>query len=327
MKKDDSKKLIGFLRDSEIRAAALKTPDIASALQKVDNASDYDVFAALCKNLYSFAGHSIRNEFLSLISPFLTEGEAYEELRLYENARLVWKRIFCEEESLRRMKPVPKIEETVNFDFKNLDKIFYLDSAIDKSFDGVFELSDAILKKIKEQSAEALYIDITEISFVRPNDYNASKAYNELKKGCGGGDALKLWLLCRTLMRANLKLLLKTDSVKKAEEVAKLIYRLRLSPQITVCADIFSDIDYDELYSFIIRYKEKSVSASLCASAKTPVDNESSVVERLSHIFSRLPILFIESIDVESDILKLALKRKLSENEVELAINYLYRAK
>ena len=208
-----------------------------------------------------------------------------------------------------------------------MKKIFNIESAIDISADDIFSLLERIIAKIKDQGAEFLSIDLTKISYARPDDFHATKAYDALKNRAGGEDIIKLWLLCRVLMNLNLKLILKTDSLKKVEELSALIFRLRLCPKIIVCADIFGNLELDELHSFILLNKEKSISVSLYASREMQFNSTASVAEKLSDIFSFLPLICLESVDISADIVSLALKKSLTEYEMGLALNYLYRAK
>ena len=327
MKIIDKEKIIAFLRDPEVRVQALKTATLTDALFDCNNASDYDVFSAICENLFLLAGHPIRDRFLSLIEFF--EGEDYTALYLPENRIIFWKRIFYDEVEVPLLQCdfVRCKEKELLYSKRDEAKIFSIESAMNTSSDDIFSLLESIVDKIKEQEAEFLSIDLTKISYARPDDFHACKAYDDLKKGTGGEDIIKLWLVCRVLMNVKLKLILKTDSLKKAQELSELIFRLRLAPKIIVSADIFGVLDFGELYSFIIRNKEKSISASIYASEEMQFNNTVSVVEKLLEIFSCLPMLYLESTDIDDDIVSLALKERLTQYELQRALSHLYRVK
>lgn len=311
---------ISFLRDKKIRALAAKLPMNNTAI-RAEAMSDFDVFNTLCENLYLLAGHHVRRKLLNILS----EACNLDELTLYDIdfRKALWQKMFFDENIILPQKNIDILKK-VDIDLIN-NNSFDLDEHINTSFDNVYDLLDFILKKLDSQGADAIYFNSFKIEYQRPDDYHAALSYEELKKRNSDASVLKLWLLCRILMKTDVKLILKENDLKKAESILNLIFVLKISPKICMSVDIANDIDAKELYRLIMQHNKKSISVELRISKE--MQNDFNIEAKLKEIFYFLPIAFVESVEICQEQIEAALTPLVNNAERALIISFLYRVK
>ena len=307
----DNSELIAFLKNENIRMISSKMPAFKNKNIDVKKLSDFDVFNALCENIYLFSGHPYRYHFLNLLSECASCDISSTALYNVEYRKKLWQRIFFDSNIVL---PHSKIAITKNVSGEALEN-FYLNSAIDCTFDDIYSLLDSVLKRIKSCAAKKLYFDARNINFIRPDDFHAQRSYNELKESENDSSLLSLWLLCRILMNTELKLDLTVENTKKAEDILVLISRLGLSPEITLGFDIVNYRDYNAIYELLIKYSEKNISLELiCTKEDTDL---------FLSFLSVVPLVFIKRVKIAAGKLETALGSLISAEEIELIISYL----
>lgn len=322
--------LIDFLRDENTRFISSKIIDIQDTPLNSKCASDFDTFNSLCEYLYLLAGYPLRGRFLDLLSWSAWHDASFDAPfdALYdaECRKLLWQKIFINDDIIvSSAKGFGKI----NLNLKNQkpDEVFYLNSAINLSFESIHDLLDEILRNVRESNASIVFCDARKIFFARPDDFHAQKAYEGMKHGNPDCTLPLLWLLCRVLMNTELKLKLFVDSISVARDILSLIYRLGLSPKITICVECREGMDFlnrnaslecaeeGSIYELLKKYGEKNISLELFCTKEN--------IELLIKFLEVVPLALVEKINTPISDLKKALGNILFSNEVEMVISHL----
>ena len=310
----DNGELISFLRDENLRFIALKMPTLKSTLRNIRFASDFDVYNALCENLYLIAGHPIRIRLLSLLAKCSKSEISVPLLYDSEYRKKLWQRIFFDE----------KVDLPTAFNGSFDDKKttsyveangFCINSVIDYSFENIRQLLDDIIVKIEKSNANEIIFDARKIIFSRPDDFHSQEAYKSCKNQDGDSSLVELWLLCRILMKTELTLNLIIDSAKIAEQILELVFRISSVKKVIISFDISSEIEYADVYNILSKYSQKNISLELIGYK----ENENDFIKFLSVV----PIAFVERINVAHTTV---LNNLLEEQEIPLIISYLCRA-
>lgn len=287
--------LLLFLRDENIRAIASKTPTLKNSIMDTLLASDFDVFNALCENIYLLAGHPMRDELLSLFRKYSSIDVTFEVLYDLEFRKALWQKIFVDD-SIIPPKTFGAPDVKMNLFDKKADNAFSINSVLDGTCENIYLLLDKTLNKIKTDNADALYLDARNIVFARPDDYHAQRDYEALKTKSSDGSLALLWLLCRILMNADLELILSVDSAKKAEDILALIYRLGLSSSIRLLIDVSNFDGCGRLYKLLMLYSKKNISLELYCNKEN--------INMLIEFLNTVPLVFVRNIDAEPTFLR-----------------------
>ena len=309
--------MLVFLRDENVRISASKIFDLNDVIFDSQKASDFDVFNVLCEYLYLFAGHPIRENFLNLLSKYLGNNISVHNFYDFEYRKKLWQKLFCDGDIV-----LSQNEIDVKFEYLSYEKeknILYLNSSIDLSCKNIYELLDNTLGKLKYSNCEAIYFDARNIEFERPDDFHAQQVYEDLKNNCNDASLLELWLLCRVLMNTDLALHLEIERTQDARDILNLIFRLGLLPNIKLEFDISKIDKYDQIYALLKNYNKKNISLKISCSK----ENSDEILSFLNAV----PLLFVDSADIDLDFFKFALSFVLSKEEVSLAIYRLYTVK
>lgn len=310
--------LVYFLREKNTRILVFKTPFFSSAIPNIKNASDFDVFNALCNQLYLFAGHPIRKCFLNLLSESLSAEVPINMLYDPEYRKKLWQKIFFDP-SVSLPTSTVNIENYANIVKKT--EFFNINSAIKTSFDNIYFLLENTLEQIKLQGAEECFFDVEKIEYIRPDDFHSQISYENLKNGKSDNSLVALWLLCRVLMNCNINLVLKVDNIKKAEDILMLIFKLGLSPKTVIDINISKYIDYNMLYQFLMLHNEKNISLKLSCSKESVDEND------ILDFLRIVPIIFVERTNINIQVMQNVLSSILSKEETVCAISRLYQVK
>lgn len=281
-------RLIDFLRDKNIRIIASKMPFFQNSIIDFNKASDFDIFNALCTDIYLLSGHPTKKRFLSLLSEYSKSEISCELLCDLNYQKALWKRIFLDSNII-----LPQSKSDINT-FKHLSsiketRIFCIDEAIDVSFDTVYDLLDNVLNKISAENVSKVSLDLKQINFARPDDFHAQKVYDKIKSSEEDASLLKLWLLCRILMNTAVDIELKADLFEDVIEILKLIFRLGLSPKVLIEINVERLESYDGIYEFLMLYNDKNISLEIYyPKEKTKIIEE---------FLKAVPMVFIESIN------------------------------
>ena len=314
---------ITFLRETNTRIVAKKMLALWDNNLNIEKASDFDVYNCLCERLYLLCGHPIREKFLSVLSEASSIDINPIMLYDFDYRKKLWQKIFFDSNIV-----LPKVKDSIKSNFEVIEKkqdsvlnLNYEIYEIKETFDNIFSLLDCILEKIKTKNIAVIFFDAENIEYIRPDNFHAQIGYENFKKNGEESSIVLLWLICRILMNSDLKLVLKVDNAKKADEIIALIHRLGLSPKIALDIDICNYYDYSEIYCALIKYSKKNISLKLSCSKE--IENENTILK----IFNAIPLAFIESIDMRMENIKKIFNSMLTEREVALIIEHLYRAK
>ena len=140
--------LLLFLRDENIRAIASKTPTLKNSIMDTLLASDFDIFNALCENIYLLAGHPMRDELLSLFRKYSSIDVTFEMLYDLKFRKALWQKIFVDD-SIIPPKTFGAPDVKINLFDRKADNAFSINSAFDGSCENIYLLLDKTLNKIK----------------------------------------------------------------------------------------------------------------------------------------------------------------------------------
>ena len=297
--------LIDFLREKNTRIVAMKM--LSVSIMDSENASDFDVFNIFCEKLYLLAANPLRERFLRAICEAV--GCEINPIMLYdcEYRKRFWQRIFFSEDIVLPQ-CVDKPSSVVGTTKRSRE--FCLNSAIDISFESIHALLENTIEKIKSEGAEECFFDATEITYIRPDDFHAQKAYDEIKSGAADRSLISLWLLCRVLMNTSLSLRLRVDSQKKAEDILSLVYRLGLLPRVIISYDASTMMDYSDMYQYLIDNHKKNISLELDFSKENS--------EYILRLLSEIPLAFVEKINLPFEIIQGVLSGRIEQEEIPL---------
>lgn len=311
-------KLINFLREKNTRIFASKTPFLKCKIMNLEKASDFDVFDSFCDQLYLFAGHPVRERFLNLLSECLSTN--IEPIMLYdaEYRKKLWQKIFFDSSVIL---PIPESTPQNDTFIVEEKRVFYINSVIQNSFADIYSLLENTLEQIDLQGAEECFFDAKKIEYIRPDDFHAQKSYEKVKNGNNDNSMVALWLLCRVIMNTDLNIVLRVDSVKKAEDILTLIFKLGLSPKLIIDIDISNNFDYLNIYEFLIAHSKKNISLKLSCSKETT--DEKDVFDFLKIV----PLVFVERTDIKIQTMQNMFNSILKKEETMRVISHLYRVK
>jgi hypothetical protein len=319
MLKDElNTEFIDFIKNNDTRFVASKLLRVQSKSVTPHNASDYDVFCALCDSLYLLAGHPMRERFLKLLSSYSLSEIFVDMLYNGEYQKRLWQKIFVDGnivlpsyKSVFNLKSMP--EKKID------DKFFCINSAIDSSCENIYTLLDKLLGKIKDSAANVICFDTRNISFTRPDDFHAQRAYDSIKLGDSDFSMLSLWLMCRILMNTDLQLRLTVKNIKMADDILTMIFRLGLSPKIIISIDASKCEEYSKIYELLKNYGQKNISLELYSAKEN--------INMLIDFLYKVPLMFVKAIDIPEECIKYLLNDRVTEQELELITSHLYTAK
>ena len=308
--------LKSFLEDKDVRFLAQRIFLLNKSIINIENASDFDVFDALCSRLYLFACHPIRERLLKLLSSGVSSEIEPDMLYDREYRKALWQKIFIDG-NIDLLDTRSEIKIPIISDIENT--VFCINSKIDIYFTDIHSLLEATLVKIRDRRVTKLFFDARTVTFSRPDDFHAQIAYNSLKNGDNNSSLLELWLLCRILMNTDIPLSLRVENTKKAENILNLIFRLGLSPKIIIGFDISDNIDYSKIYELLSFYGKKNISLEIFCSKEN--------IDRILEFANIVPLTFVEKNSVNAKILEGEFASVLSKYERELLISHLGKAK
>lgn len=282
------KAFVDFLKNSKIRAIASVLFD-ASGDFDAEKMSDYEVFSTLCSNMPLFAGHSVRNEFIFSVENALEE--KLDLLRLVDEdyQKVIWQRIFDYECILKISESNINSRRFFSID-SNHKTAIVLNDSLDLSFENIFLLLDNLLSRVRLSAVERIVVDIRNIKCCRPNDFLASRCYNELKSEEGAdASALILWLACRLLMKNKLQLFIIAENASDIEYISELLSVINLSPDIIACVSVESN-DFDNIFELLLNYRKKNISLELFVPKEM---NLNMLEEYFKYIISVVPLALI----------------------------------
>ena len=310
--------LIAFLKNDSTRIVVSKMPSFRNRRINVHFASLFDIFNALCENLYLLAENPMRERFLNLISKSLKGNISVPMLYDVEYRKKLWRKIFIDSEV-----DLPQAACSTEFKMSNYKRNdacgFFINQEVDFSCENIYALLDEILLKIKTNNLNTLFFDARKINFARPDDFHAQKNYENVKNGENDDSTLLLWLVCRVLMNTDAQFYLTVDNAKSAEDISTLVFRLGLEPKVNLCIDTSKFDDFKKIYELLVYYNKKNISLELYCNKEN--------IDILSGILNVIPLVFIETIDVDECTLRKMLSNMLSSYEVERIISHLGKAK
>ena len=297
--------LIDFVREKNTRIVAMKM--LSGTIINPEMASDFDVFNIFCEKLYLLAANTLRERFLRAICE--ASGCEIKPIMLYdcEYRKKLWQKMFLSEDIVLPQ-CVDKPSSVVGTTKRSRE--FCLNSAIDISFESIHALLENTIEKIKSEGAGECFFDATEITYIRPDDFHAQKAYDEIKSGAADRSLISLWLLCRVLMNTSLSLRLRVDSQKKAEDILSLVYRLGLLPRVIISYDASTMMDYSDMYQYLIDNHKKNISLELDFSKENS--------EYILRLLSEIPLAFVEKINLPFEIIQGVLSGRIEQEEIPL---------
>ena len=289
----NNNELISFLKDDKVRFIALKMPTLKSTLKNIQCASDFDIYNALCENIYLLAGNPIRARFLELLSKYSKLEFPPNFLYNLEYRKKLWQRIFFDIEI-----DLPYVSN-ISFNKENSDQkidksAFCINSVIDYSFENIQQLFDDIIVKIRNSRTNEIVFDARNIIFLRPDDFHSQKAYDACKGGNVDASLIELWLLCRILMKFDLPLNLIINSDEIANQILDLVFKVADVKDIFISFDFSSNLDYNDLYNILLKYRQKNISLELICTK----ESEREFIEFLRII----PLLFVEKMNFSSTV-------------------------
>ena len=277
--------LVAFLHDKSVRSIAFKTKYFE--VRNTDLASDFDVFSALCDSVLLFVGHPIRARLLSVLQDLLSYSIDPTNLCFAEYRRDIWQRIFYEDTEDACVSGF--CEKAFDIDLTNqliYDNSIDITDLVDTSCDGAFSALESALLKIRIQDVKMLTLDLRSINYERPDDYHAEKAYLEIMRG-NRGDVFLLWLLCRILMKKELKLRLIVNSVDEVNQILSLLSSVKLAPKIYICIDILEQNEYQCFADLILNNYKKNISLEPLFSKEI---DSNIILEGLKKLFCFVPL-------------------------------------
>ena len=297
--------LIDFLREKNTRIVAAKMLPVS--IMDSENASDFDVFNIFCEKLYLLAANPLRERFLSVICE--ASGCEIKPIMLYdcEYRKRLWQKIFLSKDIVL---PHSASNSFCDVEIIRKPREFCLNSAVDTSFESIYELLQNTIDKINIEGADECFFDATEIIYIRPDDFHAQKAYDEARNGAQDKSLLTLWLLCRILMNTSLSLRLRVDSQKKAEDILSLVYRLGLLPRAVISYDASVMMDYSDTYQYLIDNHKKNISLELDFSKENS--------EYILSLLSEIPLAFVEKINLPFESIQGVLSGRIEQEEIPL---------
>ena len=309
----ENNRLISFLRDSETRFIVSRIALLNNDTRKIDYLSDFDIYNILCENLYLLSGHKKRAEFVEILGSFVDGDIGKSDILSHRSRMLLWQRIFDIEPNEKKFNDADN-EKTVK-SIRLSEPSFNLNMSINKSFTDVYALLDATLEKIHLSNANTIVFDAKNLTYSRPNDYTATMNYEAFKANNVDISILLLWLLCRVFMNYDASLVLKVESLEKAEKILSMIFNLKLSPNLIISFDDLQSQYYRGAFELILKYKEKNISLEFF----------SKEIGDLKHILNEVPLCFISNINTSLDELE-AVFSSFDECEKRNAINFVYKA-
>lgn len=312
--------LICFLRNENTRVIASKMLALKNSKLKIEKASDFDIYNVLCENLYLLCGHTVRKDFLSLLSEASSTDVSPIMLYDLDFRKKLWQKIFFDTDIELPIKTVDLKKSVDMTKQRNQDKVLNLNSEIALSFENIYSLRDYIFEKINVESISTVFFDAEKIEYIRPDDFHAQKAYENL--ACEKNASIVfLWLLCRIFMNRALKLILKVDNAKKAADIIALIHRFGVTPQIAIEVNIANRYDYNSFYKLLTGYAQKNISLKLFCPKEMEISDD------FLNILKVIPLVFIESVDVNFQNIENAINLMITKDEAFLVISYLNLAK
>ena len=313
----DNRELISFFSDNDVRFIALKMLTLKSTIRNIRYASNFDVFNALCENLYLLAGHPIRIRFLNLLERGSRSKISAPLLYDLEYRKKLWQRIFFDDEIY-----LPSNLDISFLEKKTVSRVkvntFCINLAIDYSFENIYQLLDDIIVKIEKSGANEITYDARNIIFSRPDDFHSQEAYKACKNGDCNFSLVELWLLCRILMKTELPLNLIIGSNKIADQILELVFKISNIKKVILSFDISNMLEYAEIYNILLKHKQKNISLELDCTK----ENKNNFIEFLNTV----PIVFVERSKLDSSVVSI-IDNLVEEQEKPLIISYLYRVK
>lgn len=317
--------LISFLRDLRTRRFAYKTDYFKNI--NTDFASDFDVYSALCESISLFAGHQIREAFLTILSNECSEEVKPLALCNFQYRKGLWEKVFYEEPQ----KPI-NAENSLFISSVLKEKSLLLLESVDirglvpSAFENIFDALEDALLQLSAKKTGVISFDARGMKYTRPNDFLAQESYDALKR-CGADDGVFfLWLSCRILMKTKLKLRVIVDSADFAERIIKLLTVLKLRTELYLSFSVLADGEYEKYADLLLRNHKKNISLEPYISKEMGIEALSGYLENIIKI---LPLACMKiSYDV-ADILcaslDTALEGKVDSAEKAIIINLLKR--
>ncbi len=305
----------------------------------VEKMSNFEVFSFACENLAKLSGNAFRARFLTLLKEDLNEDVTVAFLADREVQKTLWKRMFdpfcecykslsmssvekCKIDGAKLLKICNTSKDSKNKkDFLNLNLIAEPENL--RRYKTLDYIINSLVNNRLGNSKTRVFVDMTKLSFVRPDQYNSSLAYEKISSGENYNNLelsqLILWLLASISKRVDSEIILRVDNngIGDVESVISMLKTLKIKIDLKLCFDI----ERCDLASFCV---QKNISSEIIISEEIDEITIKQYLKRIIYILPIARISFCKELTVENGAERfcLALSSLLretceSENEAE----------